>query len=456
MSSFALQKSSSGNSYLERALDFSAVCSGGWIAYQLRFSDSGTLATLQPGDQLLILTVGLFFALFFERINRILPGGVALAAVAGRVAGGWLLIWSMLIVLLALTKTVENTSRIWLVTWLGATIFTLWIGRLIAFFTVIRLHRAGYLNKTVLLYGDVSLLKAVRERVQQEKGSGYTILDTISFEDARDLEGLDNRIKPDEVWIGVRMSDQAQLDVIMHKLRHSTANIRLLPDLRMYQLLNQGMSVTVGIPMVNISISPIYGSRKIAKAALDFTVASLALVLLSPLFLLIAMAIKMTSKGPILFHQKRHGWNGSEIWVYKFRSMVMHKEVYGSVTQATRGDARVTPVGNFLRKTSLDELPQFINVLQGKMSVVGPRPHALKHNNVYSKLIPRYALRHKVKPGITGWAQVCGFRGETDTLDKMEGRIRHDIYYLEHWSLWMDIKIIALTPLATIQNKNVY
>jgi putative colanic acid biosynthesis UDP-glucose lipid carrier transferase len=134
----------------------------------------------------------------------------------------------------------------------------------------------------------------------------------------------------------------------------------------------------------------------------------------------------------------------------------MHQEGSGHVTQATREDARVTRVGRFIRKTSLDELPQFINVLQGRMSVVGPRPHALAHNDDYEQRIPKYALRHKVKPGITGWAQICGYRGETDTIDKMEGRIKHDLFYLEHWSIWLDLKIIFLTPLATIQNKNVF
>jgi putative colanic acid biosynthesis UDP-glucose lipid carrier transferase len=136
--------------------------------------------------------------------------------------------------------------------------------------------------------------------------------------------------------------------------------------------------------------------------------------------------------------------------------MVVHQELDDSVTQAKREDPRVTPIGRFLRETSLDELPQFINVLQGRMSVVGPRPHALAHNNEYIKQIANYALRHKVKPGITGWAQICGYRGETDTLDKMEGRIKHDLYYLEHWSLWIDIKIILLTPMAIIQKKNAY
>jgi putative colanic acid biosynthesis UDP-glucose lipid carrier transferase len=199
-----------------------------------------------------------------------------------------------------------------------------------------------------------------------------------------------------------------------------------------------------------------FGSRKVTKAALDYTVAAVALLLLSPVMLCIALAVKLTSKGPVLFQQKRHGWNGEEITVYKFRSMAMHAEELGTVTQAKRLDPRVTAVGRFIRKTSLDELPQFINVLQGRMSVVGPRPHALAHNDQYVQQIPRYALRHKVKPGVTGWAQICGYRGETDTIDKMEGRIKHDLYYLENWSIWMDIKIIALTPLAAIENKNVF
>jgi putative colanic acid biosynthesis UDP-glucose lipid carrier transferase len=182
----------------------------------------------------------------------------------------------------------------------------------------------------------------------------------------------------------------------------------------------------------------------------------LAVVLLSPLLLAIAIAVKVSSKGPILFKQKRHGWNDEIIWIYKFRTMKVHQESHGEVTQAQKHDSRVTPIGRFLRKTSLDELPQFVNVLQGRMSVVGPRPHAIEHNGEYVKLIPKYALRHKVKPGITGWAQICGYRGETDTLDKMESRVKHDLYYLENWSIWLDLKIIFMTPLATIQNKNVY
>ena len=166
------------------------------------------------------------------------------------------------------------------------------------------------------------------------------------------------------------------------------------------------------------------------------------------------MAVKLTSKGPILFKQYRTGANGQDFKVYKFRSMVVHDEEDGKVTQAKRGDSRITPVGAFMRRTSLDELPQFINVLQGRMSIVGPRPHALAHNEHYKTLVESYMQRHMVKPGITGWAQVNGFRGETDTIDKMANRVEYDLYYIENWSVWFDLKIILLTILKGFIHKN--
>jgi len=188
----------------------------------------------------------------------------------------------------------------------------------------------------------------------------------------------------------------------------------------------------------------------------DRIVASLILVLISPILLGVALAVKFTSKGPIIFKQKRHGWNGEEIEVYKFRSMYVHDESKGHVTQAKKGDSRITPLGAFLRRSSLDELPQFVNVLQGRMSIVGPRPHAVAHNMQYRELIPRYMLRHKVKPGITGWAQVNGLRGETDTVEKMEARVQADLFYIENWSLWFDLRIIFLTVFKGFFNTNAY
>ena len=172
--------------------------------------------------------------------------------------------------------------------------------------------------------------------------------------------------------------------------------------------------------------------------------------------LAIAMAVKLSSPGPIYFKQKRNGWNGSVINVYKFRSMYLHQEDDGQVTQATKGDPRITPLGRFLRRTSLDELPQFINVLQGRMSIVGPRPHAVAHNDYYKLHVPRYMLRHKVKPGITGWAQVHGLRGETDTIEKMEKRVEYDLFYIEHMSLWFDLRIMAMTVFKVFAGRNAY
>jgi putative colanic acid biosynthesis UDP-glucose lipid carrier transferase len=455
MSSFTIRKSASVTDFLVQALDFLAVFTGGWAAYYFRFGFDTQVADIPSGERLLVAGVAFFAALFFGKMYRMWPGG-SLAAMVGRVSLGWLLTWAALIILMALTKSAEMFSRIWLVSWLFSTLVSLWVARIAAFFVMTHMRRSGYQHKSVILYGDSTMLDTVRARIGNSNWSGFDIVGTVVPGDKQDIATLDTRLRPDEIWIALSMGEQTNLEAVLQALQQSVANIRLLPDLRMYQILNHGMSVRVGIPMVDISASPMFGSRKVTKAALDYTVAAVALLLLSPVMLCIALAVKLTSKGPVLFQQKRHGWNGEEIAVYKFRSMAMHAEEVGTVTQAKRLDPRVTAVGRFIRKTSLDELPQFINVLQGRMSVVGPRPHALAHNDQYVQQIPRYALRHKVKPGVTGWAQICGYRGETDTIDKMEGRIKHDLYYLENWSIWMDIKIIALTPLAAIENKNVF
>ena len=198
------------------------------------------------------------------------------------------------------------------------------------------------------------------------------------------------------------------------------------------------------------------GPARFIKRAEDILIGGLISLLILPVCVAIAIAIKATSPGPVVFKQYRTGINGRKFKVYKFRSMVVHQENNGEVTQAKKNDARVTPIGAFLRRTSLDELPQFFNVLQGRMSLVGPRPHALAHNEYYKDLVESYMQRHKVKPGITGWAQVNGYRGETDTLDKMQKRVEYDLWYIDNWSLWLDLKIIFLTVFKGFINKNAY
>jgi putative colanic acid biosynthesis UDP-glucose lipid carrier transferase len=210
-----------------------------------------------------------------------------------------------------------------------------------------------------------------------------------------------------------------------------------------------------GIPVVAACESPFSGVDSVVKNVSDFVLALFILVLLSPIMAGIALAVVLTSPGPAIFKQRRYGLNGEEITVYKFRSMRVREDGQ-NVVQAQKNDPRVTQIGAFLRKTSLDELPQFINVLQGRMSIVGPRPHAVAHNELYRKLIKGYMLRHKVRPGITGWAQVNGMRGETEVLEKMQGRIDHDLYYLQNWSIWFDLWIIIRTVWVVLRRDNAY
>lgn len=457
MSNFSVRHEKSTTGHIVQILDFMAVCLSGWLAYQLRFAGDRDdwLTPMGNAEQALTLGTAVFAALFFGKVYRLWPGG-ALASMIGRVTLGWITTWALVLLLLVLTKTAESFSRIWLVTWLTTGVSCLWTGRITSFFIMARMRKAGYQHKSVVLCGDSDMLDMVRSRIQHATWSGFNIVATYGPEDVAGLRAFDAGHNPDEIWISLSTQNQGALEELLDGLGNSVANIRLLPDLMMYRVLSHGMTVTLGMPMIDLSVSPMFGSRELVKRLLDIAVASIALVLFSPVLLTTAIAVKLTSPGPVLFKQRRHGWNNEQIWVYKFRSMKVHQESPNQITQAVRGDPRLTPIGGFLRRSSLDELPQFLNVLQGRMSVVGPRPHALQHNDQYVQLIPKYALRHKVKPGITGWAQVCGHRGETDTLGKMEARIKHDIFYLENWSVWMDLKIIFLTPFATIQNKNVY
>ncbi|MBD8494114.1 undecaprenyl-phosphate glucose phosphotransferase [Pseudomonas syringae] len=248
---------------------------------------------------------------------------------------------------------------------------------------------------------------------------------------------------------------EPQLRELITGLSDTTASVYLIPDVFTFELLHARSESINGLPTISIFDSPMDGAWGLVKRLEDIVLASLILFVIAVPLLIIAMAIKLTSKGPVLFRQRRYGLDGRPIMVWKFRSMTV-QENGDVVRQATRNDARITPLGGFLRRTSLDELPQFFNVLRGDMSIVGPRPHAVAHNEQYRKQVNGYMLRHKVKPGITGWAQVNGWRGETDTLDKMRKRVEFDLHYIEHWSVWLDLKIILLTLFKGFLNKNAF
>jgi putative colanic acid biosynthesis UDP-glucose lipid carrier transferase len=261
----------------------------------------------------------------------------------------------------------------------------------------------------------------------------------------------------DIVYLTGSSDDEYQIRVLIESLRDTTACVYFVPNILMADLnLMQARYYEInGVPVIPLWEIPFSEIQYFLKRTVDIIVGSLALAMLSPIMIAIAIAIKLDSPGPVLFKQRRYGFNGQEILVYKFRSMTV-AENEEAVKQAQKNDPRVTKVGAVLRRTSLDELPQFINVLQGRMSIVGPRPHAVAHNEHYRRLISGYMLRHKVKPGITGWAQVHGFRGETDTIDKMKKRIEYDLDYMKRWSLSLDFEIILRTFLVWFQGTNAY
>ncbi|HQR03415.1 MAG TPA: undecaprenyl-phosphate glucose phosphotransferase [Rhodocyclaceae bacterium] len=257
----------------------------------------------------------------------------------------------------------------------------------------------------------------------------------------------------DAIYISLPMASQPRILSLLEDLRDTTASIYFVPDIFVTDLIQGRMDTVSGLPVVAVCETPFTGLNGVLKRGSDILISLLLLVLTSPVLLCVAAGIKLTSPGPVIFRQRRYGLDGREIVVYKFRSMRVAED--GPVIpQAQKNDPRITPLGRFLRRTSLDEFPQFINVLQGRMSIVGPRPHAVAHNEMYRKMIRGYMLRHKVKPGITGWAQVNGSRGETRTLDKMTERINYDLDYLRNWSLRLDLYIIARTMWVVLMERD--
>lgn len=288
---------------------------------------------------------------------------------------------------------------------------------------------------------------AVQRRLEESKATVIGSIDQLV---------LDCKAgKIDVVFITLSMSAEARIKLMTEKLADTTTSVYLVPDLFTFNLLNSRWVDYQGITAISIYETPFAGLDSVVKRLEDIFLSLFILALVALPMLFIALGIKATSKGPVFFKQTRYGMDGSRIRVWKFRTMTVTEDG-DQITQAKKNDSRVTPFGAFLRRTSLDELPQFFNALFGSMSIVGPRPHAVAHNEEYRSQIQGYMLRHKVKPGITGLAQINGFRGETDTLDKMAGRVKYDLQYIQTWSLLLDLKIIFLTVIRGFAGKNVY
>ena len=257
------------------------------------------------------------------------------------------------------------------------------------------------------------------------------------------------------IFISQPLSAQPRIRKLIDDCKDTTASIYFIPDIYIFDLMQARFDNIAGMPIVAICESPFIGMNSLIKRTSDIILSLSLLPVLLPFLLVIGVLVKLTSPGPIIFKQRRYGLYGEEIIVYKFRTMTVTEDG-GQIVQAKKNDARLTSIGGLLRRSSLDELPQFINVLQGKMSIVGPRPHAVAHNEQYRKLIKGYMLRHKVKPGITGWAQVNGMRGETETIDKMQSRIDFDLNYIRNWSIWLDIWIVISTLKVVLKRDNAH
>jgi putative colanic acid biosynthesis UDP-glucose lipid carrier transferase len=371
-----------------------------------------------------------------------------------------------------LSKTSANFSRVAIINWGGLALAFLMAERVVARLFLRAARRHGRNLRSLAIAGAGPSAVNVARQVMAAEWSGLAITGFYDLKagvgtrpakdlavevigDLHDLVTLARNGQIDYIYIALPTKDEERVLWLVNLLADTTASVYVVPDLFIFQLKQARWTNVGGLPIVSIYESPFDGMNGWLKRAEDLILGVAILAVAAIPMLLIACAVKWTSKGSILFKQRRYGLNGKVVYVWKFRTMTVSDDGE-TVMQAKKGDSRLTPIGAFLRRTSLDELPQFFNVLQGTMSIVGPRPHAVAHNEQYRWLIPGYMLRHKVKPGITGWAQVNGWRGETDTLEKMEKRVECDLEYMRNWSLWLDIKIVALTIFKGFYSKNAY
>jgi putative colanic acid biosynthesis UDP-glucose lipid carrier transferase len=329
--------------------------------------------------------------------------------------------------------------------------------------------RTGEARQRYIIIGANAMGVELERRVSQSVGMG-TFMGFFDFRSVdrlpqdthsqlagqcKDVAAFVRRHAVNAIYIALPMSNAPRMEDLLQEFRDTTASIYFVPDIFAFDLVQARCVEINGIPMLSICDTPFHGMNAVQKRATDMVLSLLAVLVCWPAMLLVAIAVKLSSPGPVLFRQRRYGLHGEEIVVYKFRSMNVCED--GSVVvQAKREDQRITAVGRFLRRTSLDELPQLFNVLEGRMSFVGPRPHAVAHNEEYRKLISGYMIRHKVRPGMTGWAQVHGLRGETTTVEQMRLRVEYDLNYLRHWSLWLDLKILAKTAVIVVRGGNAY
>ena len=361
----------------------------------------------------------------------------------------WLILFLTLSLLIVFTQSSNLLSRIWLVIWATIAWFGLITGNLLLEYIIYRLYGYRLNKKKVAVIGKGIIAEQLIHQASQPSSTEFELIFSISnLDDQSAIEELSMQLL-DEIWIALPISQAGRLPEIIHQLRSSSASIKYAPDLFTLRLINHGSTEILGINMLNLNASPFSGEALVVKNIEDFVISLLILTALSPLLLILAIGVKATSPGPIFYQQERVGLNGRPFRMLKFRSMPVDVEKQG-VRWGNSEAKTAHPFSRWMRRLNLDELPQFINVLRGQMSIVGPRPERVEFIEQFSKEIPNYAKKHLVKAGITGWAQIHGLRGDTD-LNK---RIEYDLYYIENWSLWLDLKIIILTAFDPFLSKN--
>ncbi|WP_250452108.1 undecaprenyl-phosphate glucose phosphotransferase [Caballeronia sp. ATUFL_M2_KS44] len=452
---------------LARLFDVAMIVGGAAVASQIRFED-----ITAPAYSVVFVAFAAAFSL------ALFPGfgvyqswrGRSKVMLACQVSLGWLVVQGCALALMFSLHRIDYVSRLWFAYWTAMSGGLMIAGRLLTHVVLARMRNAGMNLHQVAVVGCGKHCNSIVRKLERAKNSGFRA--SAAFNVSPESGRLNTRVpvfenhdafvnyvrthNVHEVWLALPLSEERTIHRIVNEFRDDLVNVRFMPDVRSLALFEAGTTDLIGETAINLVASPISQSALLQKEIFDRVFALAAIIAVSPLLLGIAIAIKLTSRGPVFFRQRRKGADGRVFRIYKFRSMRLHTEQAGVVRQATRNDPRVTRVGAFLRRTSLDELPQFFNVLLGDMSVVGPRPHALEHDDLYQKVVSGYIHRYRIKPGITGWAQVNGFRGETDLIEKMEGRVAHDLYYLGNWSFGLDMKIIAATIFKGLRHTNAY
>ncbi|HWX12990.1 MAG TPA: undecaprenyl-phosphate glucose phosphotransferase [Trinickia sp.] len=496
-----------------RLCDVALIIAAAVLASHMRFADwaqrgfMDAFALFTAAFALMLFPVFGVYESWRGRSKRVLAGQVALA---------WLVVQACALMVMFSLRQIDFVSRLWFAYWTAIAGGLLIAYRLAAHAVLARLRHAGMNLHQVALIGCGQHCEVILRRIAASPATGFRAaavyspkaIDSIvppgqrsaallpeapplempipfrvakavarvamatgasgdvsdpldappqRFDDIDAFAAYVRSSDLHELWLALPLSEERTILRIVGEFRNDLVNIRFMPDVRSLALFDtSGIIDLLGVPAINLIASPLSANAMLKKELFDRVFAACALIGLAPLMIAIAIAVKLSSAGPVFFKQRRKGADGRVFTIYKFRSMRMHKGEPGVVKQAVRQDPRVTKVGAFLRRTSLDELPQFFNVLCGDMSVVGPRPHALEHDDLYRKVVAGYIHRYRIKPGITGWAQVNGYRGETDRIEKMERRVAHDLYYLGNWSFALDMRIIAATVVKGLINNNAY